>query len=86
MIRKLIKLEYLNCKYNKLSELPKDIIQLSKLRFLCCNNNQLIELPKGFNILTSLQSINFSYNNFKNNKNIIKELPHNLQFIRVDCL
>ena len=51
----------LNCRYNKLTELPRTIDKLTNLQKLYCGYNQLIELPQTIGNLTNLQNL-YCYN------------------------
>ncbi|MDA3897327.1 MAG: GTP-binding protein [Desulfobacteraceae bacterium] len=59
----LSNLQYLDFRYNNLTELSEEIGSLSNLKAFDISHNQLIKLPKEIGDLSNLQFLNFRYNN-----------------------
>ena len=61
---------------NKLTELPRDFMQLKRLRTLYIHANNLLELPSWFHLLTELDTLDLSFNEHLELSGLMVELEY----------
>jgi Leucine-rich repeat (LRR) protein len=59
---------------SRISNIPKEVQNLSKVGFLCLWRNNIKELPKEMTLLNDLVSLDLSYNSFSKFPNIITKI------------